>query len=70
MVDIETLVSLAALSNSMALTPSRRGTLQNMDNKPNFSEGAKLQWAGSRDRNLGLRSRRSFLLDIPFYRTH
>ena len=40
-----------------------------MDNKPNFSRAVKLQWAGSRERTSTLRSRRSFFLDIPFYRT-
>ncbi len=40
-----------------------------MGNRPSFSSEAKLPWAGSRDRNLALRSRQNFFLDIPFYRT-
>src|ERR1035437_3216920 len=32
--------------------------------------GTYRKWAGSRDKNLlGLRSRKNFFLDIPFYRT-
>jgi len=60
--------SLAALSNSMASSPSAE-KLTRMDNKPNFSRAVKLQWAGSRGKNSRLRSRRNFFLDIPFYRT-
>jgi len=67
MVASEATSSLAALSNSMASSPSAE-KLTRMDNKPNFSREVKIQWAGSR-KNLGLRSRRAFFLDIPFYRT-
>ena len=69
MVVSEATSSLAALSNSIMSSPLAE-KLMRTDNKPNFSRELKLQWAGSRDRNLGLRSRRSFFLDIPFYRTH
>jgi hypothetical protein len=41
-----------------------------MVNKPNIFGGNETQWAGSRERTSILRSRRSFFLDIPFYRTH
>jgi hypothetical protein len=33
-----------------------------------FEEGTSAAWFSRK--NLGLRSRRSFFLDIPFYRTH
>ena len=69
MVASEATSSLAALSNSMAASPSAE-TLTRMDNKPNLSREVKPQWAGPRERNLGLRSRQNFFLDIPFYRTH
>src|SRR5271157_1852461 len=69
MVDASKHRLLAALSNSIG-PPRSREKLIRMDNKPNFPTGIKLQWAGSRERLLGLRPRRSFFLDIPFYRTH
>ena len=62
--------SLACLSLQLDSIVIRAEKLTRMDNKPNLSREVKLQWAGSRDRNLVLRSRRSFFLDIPFYRTH
>jgi hypothetical protein len=37
-----------------------------MGNRPIFSKEAKLQWAGSRDRNLDLRSRQNFFLTSLF----
>jgi hypothetical protein len=37
-----------------------------MDNNPNFSRETKLEWAGSRDGNLGLRSGWSFSLTSLF----
>jgi hypothetical protein len=49
MVASEATSSLAALSNSMASSPSAE-KLTRMDNKPNFSREVKLQWAGSRER--------------------
>jgi hypothetical protein len=68
MVASEATSSLAALSNSMASSPSAE-KLKRMDNKPNFSREVKLQWAGSRERNLASGRGRNFFLDIPFYRT-
>jgi hypothetical protein len=49
MVASEATSSLAALSNSMASSPSAE-KLTRMDNKPNFSREVKPQWAGSRER--------------------
>ena len=49
MVASEATSSLAALSNSMASSPSAEKPTR-MDNKPNFSREVKLQWAGSRER--------------------
>src|ERR1035438_8454153 len=37
-----------------------------MDNKPNFSRGMTLQWAGSRERNLGSGRGRTFFLTSLF----
>ena len=48
MVASEATSSLAALSNSMASSPSAE-KLTRMDNKPNFSREVKLQWAGCRE---------------------
>ncbi len=63
MVDIENTFWLAALSNSVALpiaaeettriAISTSQTSHSNQHKPNVSGEAKLQWAGSRDRNLG-----------------
>jgi hypothetical protein len=68
MVASEATSPLAALSNSMASSPSaeKRTT---MDNKPNLSREVKLQWAGSRER-ISTPVEAEFFLDIPFYRTH
>jgi hypothetical protein len=41
-----------------------------MDNKPNIFRDNETQWAGSRETISLLQSRKSFFLDIPFYRTH
>jgi hypothetical protein len=49
MVASEATSSLAALSNSMASSPSAE-KLTRIDNKPNLSREVKLQWAGSRER--------------------
>jgi hypothetical protein len=68
MVASEANSSLAALANSMASSPSAEN-LTRMDNKPNFSREVKLQWVGSRERNLASGLRPNFFLDIPFYRT-
>jgi hypothetical protein len=48
MVASEATISLAALSNSMASSPSAE-KLTRMDNEPNFSREVKLQWAGCRE---------------------
>jgi hypothetical protein len=48
----------------------RRSDPGKRDNKPNFSRGMRLQWAGSRERKSRIRSRENFFLDIPLYRTH
>jgi hypothetical protein len=54
MVDNENTFWLAALSNSVALPlAAEETTRMSNQHKPNFSSEAKLQWAGSRDRNLG-----------------
>ncbi len=45
-------------------TPTR------MDNQPNFSTVAKLQWAGSREKISPSGRGGAFFLDIPFYRAH
>jgi hypothetical protein len=37
-----------------------------MDNKPNFSREVKLQWAGSRERNLASGRGRTFFLTFLF----
>jgi hypothetical protein len=65
MVASEATSSLAALSNSMASSPSVE-KLTRMDNKPNFSREVKLQWAGSRERNLHSGRGRSFFLTSLF----
>jgi hypothetical protein len=57
--------SLAALLNSMASSPSAE-KLTRMDNKPNFSREVKLQWAGSRERNLASGRGRTFFLTSLF----
>ena len=51
MVASEATRPLAALSNSMASSPSAE-KLKTMDNKPNLAREVKLQWAGSRETNL------------------
>jgi hypothetical protein len=68
MVASEATSSLAALLNSTAASPAAE-KLTKMDNKPNFSREVKLQWAGSRERNLASSRGGAFFLDIPFYRT-
>jgi hypothetical protein len=40
--------------------------LTRMDNKPNFSRGMKLQWAGSRERNLASGRSGAFFLTSLF----
>jgi hypothetical protein len=68
MVASEATSSLAALLNSTAASPAAE-KLTRMDNKPNLSREVKLQWAGSRERNLASGRGGAFFLDIPFYRT-
>jgi hypothetical protein len=65
MVAAESTNSLAALSNSTAASPSAE-KLTRMDNKPNFSREVKLQWAGSRERNLASGRGRTFFLTFLF----
>jgi hypothetical protein len=65
MVASEATSSLAALSNSMASSPSAE-KLRRMDNKPNFSKEVKLQWAGSRERNLASGRGQTFFLTSLF----
>ena len=65
MVASEATSSLAALSNSMASSPSAE-KLTRMDNKPNFSREVKLQWAGSRERNLASGRGGTFFLTSLF----
>jgi hypothetical protein len=65
MVASEATRSLAALSNSMAPSPSA-GKLTRMDNKPNFSREVILQWAGSRERNLASGRGEAFFLTSLF----
>jgi hypothetical protein len=62
MVASEATSPLAALSNSMASSPSAE-KLTTMDNKPNLSREAKLQWAGSRER-ISTPVEAEFFLDI------
>ena len=62
--------NLACRSLKLDSIVTRAEKLTRMDNKPNLSRDVRLQWAGSRERNLALRSRQNFFLDIPFYRTH
>ena len=59
---------LAALSNSMASSPARGGTYENEKAKLLQRGLCKVGWI-SRNKSR-LRSRRSFFLDIPFYRAH
>ena len=54
----------------VATSSQRKLTRMDNNNKPNISRGNETEWAGSRERTSILRSRRSFFLDIPFYRTH
>jgi len=59
----------------LPLSPTRKRTTSSrepmsMDKPPNFPSDPKLQWAGSRGRNLGSARGGAFFLDIPFYRTH
>ena len=65
MVASEATSSLAALSNSMASSPSAE-KLTTMDNKPNFSREVKFQWAGSRERNLASGRGGTFFLTSLF----
>ena len=65
MVASEATSSLAALSNSMASSPSGE-KLTRMDNKPNISREVKLQWAGSRERNLASGRGGAFFLTSLF----
>jgi hypothetical protein len=65
MVASEATSSLAALSNSMASSPSAE-KLTGMDKKPNFSREVKLQWAGSRERNLASGRGGTFFLTSLF----
>jgi hypothetical protein len=65
MVASEATSSLAALSNSMASSPSAE-KLTRMDNKPNLSREVKLQWAGSRERSLASGRGRTFFLTFLF----
>ena len=65
MVASEATSSLADLSNSMASSSSAE-KLTRMDNKPNFSREVKLQWAGSRDRNLASGRGGAFFLTSLF----
>src|SRR5664279_3582247 len=65
MVASEATSSLAALLNSTAASPSAE-KLTRMDNKPNFSREVKLQWAGSRERNLASGRGGAFFLTSLF----
>jgi hypothetical protein len=67
MVGFEAPVLLAALSNPMAYHHLEEN-LMRMNQKPNLASEVNLRWAGSRETSV-LRPRRSFFLDIPFYRT-
>src|ERR1700687_3458848 len=58
--------SLACLSLRLDSIVIRAEKLTRMDNKPNFSRGMKLQWAGSRERNLGSGRGRTFFLTSLF----
>ena len=55
--------------HTRALPPAAEKAYE-MGNKPNVFGGNETKWAGSREITSILRSRRSFFLDIPFYRTH
>jgi hypothetical protein len=68
MVAGEAPIALAALSNSTAPSPSAE-KLMSMDNKSNLSREVNLSGLDL-EKQPRLRSRRSFFLDIPFYRTH
>jgi len=76
MVDTQLPVSLAKFQDSIGVSPPEDETCgmanQPEQDLPSESRGHTYrQWAGSRDKNpLGLRSRQSFFLDIPFYRTY
>jgi hypothetical protein len=65
MVASEATSLLAALSNSMASSPSAE-KLTRMDNKPNLSTEVKVQWAGSRERNLASGRGGTFFLTSLF----
>jgi len=65
MVASEATSSLAALLNSTAASPAAE-KLTRMDNKPNFSREVKLQWAGSRERNLASGRGGAFFLTSLF----
>jgi hypothetical protein len=70
--------TMVDLEQQSGLPPSRtrwhrhhpRRKLMSMGNRPSFSREAKLQWAGSREKNLASGRGRTFFLDIPFDRTH
>ena len=63
------IVLLAASCTLEPLPPAAEKAYE-MDNKPYVFRGNETEWAGSRARTSSLRSRRSFFLDIPLYRTH
>jgi len=69
MVDAESTLALAALANSMA-SPSMQRKPTRMDNSLNPSREARTTVGWISRKNLALRSRGEFFLDIPFYRTH
>jgi hypothetical protein len=61
---------LLAASFTLELCHHPHRKLTRMGPRAKHLQGNETQWAGSRERISVLRSRRSFLLDIPFYRTH
>src|SRR6478752_1768370 len=67
-----TMVNIVLLGASFTLElchhPQRKFT--RMEQQANPLQGNETEWAGSPERISILRSRRSFFLDIPFYRTH
>jgi hypothetical protein len=66
------MVNIVLLAASCTLEPCHPAAEKayEMDNQPNVFRGIETEWAGSREKTSILRSRRSFFLDIPFYRTH
>jgi hypothetical protein len=63
-------IVLLAASCPLDVLPPVAEKAYEMDNKPNIFRDNETPWAGSRETISLLRSRRSFFLDIPFYRTH